>query len=80
MKPISQRDGLAVVFEKLVALEPEAAYIVDPKIPDASSVHLEVATLTRETRSPLSVAKALRTMTSLEIGIDVCTGNFTRTD
>ena len=40
------RDGLAAVFERLVALDPEAAYIVDPKNPRRVVRALEVATIT----------------------------------
>lgn len=39
-------DGLPAVFEKLVALDPEAAYIVDPKNPRRVVRALEVATIT----------------------------------
>lgn len=38
--------GLASVFEKLVALDPEAAYVVDPRNPRRVVRALEVATLT----------------------------------
>jgi tRNA dimethylallyltransferase len=38
--------GLAAVFEKLVTLDPEAAYIVDPKNPRRVVRALEVATIT----------------------------------
>lgn len=41
-----ERDGLAAVFEKLVALDPEAAYIVDPKNPRRVVRALEVALIT----------------------------------
>src|SRR5581483_10413303 len=40
--------GLAVVFEKLVALDPEAAYVVDPKNPRRVVRALEVAISTGE--------------------------------
>jgi tRNA dimethylallyltransferase len=39
-------EGLAAVFKKLVALDPEAAYIVDPRNPRRVVRALEVATLT----------------------------------
>jgi tRNA dimethylallyltransferase len=42
------RDGLAAVFDKLVALDPEAAYIVDPKNPRRVVRALEVAIATGE--------------------------------
>jgi tRNA dimethylallyltransferase len=37
------RDGLAAIFKKLVALDPEAAYVVDPKNPRRVVRALEVA-------------------------------------
>ncbi len=37
------RDGLAAVFKKLIALDPEAAYVVDPKNPRRVVRALEVA-------------------------------------
>ena len=40
------RDGIATVFERLIALDPEAAYIVDPKNPRRIVRALEVATIT----------------------------------
>ena len=40
------RVGLAAVFEKLVAIDPEAAYVVDPKNPRRVVRALEVATIT----------------------------------
>jgi tRNA dimethylallyltransferase len=42
------RDGLDAVFRKLVALDPEAAYIVDPKNPRRIVRALEVAIATGE--------------------------------
>lgn len=41
-----ETEGLTAVFEKLVALDPEAAYIVDPKNPRRIVRALEVATIT----------------------------------
>jgi len=42
------RDGLPAVFKKLVALDPEAAYVVDPKNPRRVVRALEVALATGE--------------------------------
>jgi tRNA dimethylallyltransferase len=42
------RDGLDAVFKKLVALDPEAAYVVDPKNPRRVVRALEVAIVTGE--------------------------------
>jgi len=42
------KDGLATVFERLVALDPEAAYVVDPKNPRRVVRALEVAIATGE--------------------------------
>lgn len=42
------RNGLAAVFETLVALDPEAAYVVDPKNPRRVMRALEVAIATGE--------------------------------
>ena len=42
------RDGLPAVFKKLVALDPEAAYVVDPKNPRRVVRALEVAITTGE--------------------------------
>jgi len=58
--------GLAAVFKQLVALDPEAAYVVDPKNPRRVVRALEVARATgvpftaqRATRAPLFDALAL---------------------
>jgi tRNA dimethylallyltransferase len=63
------RDGLAAVFEKLVALDSEAAYIVDPKNPRRVVRALEVA---RATGEPFTVQRKKNEplFNALTLGID----------
>lgn len=49
-----EKDGLASVFKKLVALDPEAAYIVDPKNPRRVIRALEIAI---KTKMPFSASR-----------------------
>lgn len=65
-----EREGLAAVFKKLVALDPEAAYIVDPKNPRRIVRALEVAILTGKPFTAQRRKNASR-YDVLEIGIDV---------
>jgi tRNA dimethylallyltransferase len=62
-------EGLAAVFEKLVALDPEAAYIVDPKNPRRIVRALEVALITGKPFTAQRVKSEPR-YNSLEIGIN----------
>jgi len=63
-----QEKGLSYVFEKLIKLDPEAAYIVDPKNPRRVLRALEVVLLTKK---PFSEQRKIGTplLNILEIGI-----------
>lgn len=65
-----ERDGLESVFKKLVALDPEAAYIVDPKNPRRVIRAMEV---TLATGAPFTAQRRKHAplFTNLTIGIDV---------
>jgi hypothetical protein len=60
-------DGLDAVFKKLVALDPEAAGVVDPKNPRRVVRALEVASQ-RANRSPRSARKAHHSLTRSCLG------------
>jgi tRNA dimethylallyltransferase len=63
------RDGLDAAFKRLVALDPEAAYVVDPKNPRRVVRALEVALATGE---PFTAQRAKRTprFETLTLGIN----------
>jgi tRNA dimethylallyltransferase len=65
-----EKEGLDAIFKKLVALDPEAAYVVDPKNPRRVVRALEVAITTGE---PFTAQrkKSEPLFDALEIGLDV---------
>ncbi len=64
------RDGLVAVFDRLVALDPEAAYVVDPKNPRRVVRALEVALVTG---APFTAQRAKNAplFETLAIGLDI---------
>ena len=65
-----QEKGLAVVFDELVALDPEAAYVVDPKNPRRVVRALEVALITGKPFTGQR-KKSARIFDALKLGVHI---------